>query len=86
VVDFDQKLGEQQMAEFRNLLEAVPERILEADAGFMSSDHDESFDDWRFDDWRFHARLLAPASSVNSMIGAGSRRVLGTRKANADAL
>ncbi len=52
LINFDDQIGELQLTRYRDLLETVPERVLEADAGSVPGDDDRSFDDWRF-----HERL-----------------------------
>src|SRR5579883_745874 len=49
-VDLADELGERHVALARDLLHAVPERLLEAHAGLVACDPDRAFDDGRLHD------------------------------------
>jgi len=53
-VDPTNQIGQTQMISPSNLLQSLPERIFEADAGLVTGDDDGPFDHCRFESSRVH--------------------------------
>ena len=49
-VDLADQFGQRHVAQARDFLHAVPERLFEADTGLVAGDHDRAFDDRRLHD------------------------------------
>jgi hypothetical protein len=53
VVDFGYQFGKGQLLSSGNVLQGIPERILQADAGLVVAEYDGSLDDWELHDRLF---------------------------------
>ena len=53
-IDPGNQIGQTQMMSPRNLLQSLPERIFETDAGLVTGDGDGPFDHCRFESSRVH--------------------------------
>src|ERR1700738_2607524 len=72
-VDLAHQFGQRHVSQSRNFLHAIPERLFEADAGFVTGDHDRAFHHGRFHDASSPSMRCWSSTSLARVVRRSSR-------------